>query len=67
MASLLNKIPLRVPPLKNALNVAWQTVQQQMPEKSRGEYSEPPEGGPPGRPPPPRPQQNVRFANFDNG
>lgn len=38
----------KIPPLKNALDVAMQTVRQQIPEKPA---------------PPPRPPQNVRFAN----
>lgn len=46
---MLNLGRFKVPPIKNMLDVAMQTVRQQVPEK-------------PG--PPPRPPQNVRFANL---
>lgn len=47
---MINLGRFKLPPLKNALDVAMQTVRQQMPDKSG--------------PPPPRPPQNVRFANL---
>lgn len=46
---MLNLGRFKVPPIKNMLDVAMQTVRQQVPDK-------------PG--PPPRPPQNVRFANL---
>lgn len=45
----LGRLTSKLPPLRNALDVAMQTVRQQMPDK-------------PGAPP--RPPQNVRFANM---
>lgn len=46
---MINLGRIKIPPLKNVLDVAMQTVRQQVPEK-------------PG--PSPRPPQNVRFANM---
>lgn len=46
---MLNLGRIKIPPIKNVLDVAMQTVRQQVPEK-------------PGQPP--RPPQNVRFANM---
>lgn len=64
--AFLNKVrSLPLPPVKNILNVALQTVRQTMPEKpDKGEYEEP-RGGPP-PPIPPRPQ-SVRFADQNDG
>lgn len=45
---MMNLGRIKLPPLKNVLDVAMQTVRQQVPDK-------------PGAPP--RPPQNVRFAN----
>lgn len=62
--SFLNKVrSLPLPPVKNILNVAFQTARQTMPEKpDKGDYEQP--RGPP--PVPPRPQ-NVRFADQVEG
>lgn len=46
---MMNLGRIRMPPLKNVLDVAMQTVRQQIPDKQ----------GQPSRPP-----QNVRFANL---
>ncbi|CAK1543445.1 unnamed protein product [Leptosia nina] len=45
---MINMGRFKLPPIKNVLDVAMQTVRQQVPEKSGA---------------PPRPPQNVRFAN----
>lgn len=46
---MINLSRFKIPPLKNALDVAMQTVRQQIPDKAG---------------PSPRPPQNVRFANL---
>lgn len=48
---MMNLGRIKLPPIKNVLDVALQTVRQQVPEKP----------GAPSRPP-----QNVRFANAGN-
>lgn len=72
--SFLNQVrSLPLPPIKNVMNVAWQTARQNMPDKSRkneyeqphGEQARPSQHGVRGPPPvPPRPQ-GVRFADTE--
>lgn len=71
--SFLNQLRAnQLPPIKNVLNVAWQTAKQQLPDKNKKGYEEPAGssndmGGSSQQPPvPPRPQ-NVRFAEADGG
>lgn len=62
--SFLNHVrALPVPPIRNVLNVAWQTAKQTLPVKpKKNDYEEPSNNGPP--PVPPRPQ-SVRFADME--
>lgn len=62
--SFLNHVrALPVPPIRNVLNVAWQTAKQTLPVKpKKNDYEEPNNTGPP--PVPPRPQ-SVRFADME--